>query len=83
MKVRDLLKLLIDGQYIEFGYRDESGHITSYDMPIYRWNEKIDETIKPFLDKEIEQVYSDVEIDWWDEFNYDYLVFVLKGETNE
>lgn len=80
MKVRDLLKVLIDGQYIEFSYTDDGGYITAYDMPIYRWNEEIDETIKPFLDKEIEQVYSDVEIDWWDEVDYDYMVVVLKEE---
>lgn len=81
MKVKDLLKILIDGQYIEFAYRDDSGYNTSYDIPLYRWGEKYDVQIKQFLDREIEQIYSDFELDdWVGGSDYDYMVVVLKEE---
>lgn len=79
MKVRDLLKLLIDGQYIEFNYRDDRGYITAYDMELYRWDKDSNIENYPFLDREIEQVYSDCVEEYYD-LTYDYLAVVFKGE---
>lgn len=39
MKVRDLLKIVFDNQYIEFNYIDEDGDFTAYDRPIYVYKE--------------------------------------------
>lgn len=89
MKLKDLLNVLIDGQYIELNYRDKEGYITAYDIPLYRHSDDIplyrhsegdiNITIYPFLDREIEEVYSNVETFAY-EVEYDYLSVVLKRE---
>ena len=81
MKVKDLLKLLIDGQYVEFNYIDEEGYITGYDVPMYRHNESegYSPTIYTFLDRAIVEIYSNVEINGY-EVELDYLAVVLKRE---
>lgn len=80
MKLKDLLNVLIDGQYVELNYRDKEGYITAYDIPLYRHGERdINITIYPFLDREIEEVYSNVETFAY-EVEYDYLSVLLKRE---
>lgn len=80
MKVKDLLNVLIDGQYVELNYRDKEGYITAYDIPLYRHGESdTNITIYPFLDREIEEVYSNVETFAY-EVEYDYLSVLLKRE---
>ena len=72
MKVKDLLNVLIDGQYVELNYRDKDGYIKPYEIPLYIHGKRdINITIYPFLDREIEEVYS---------VEYDYLSVVLKRE---
>lgn len=81
MKVKDLLTLLPDGQYVEFNYIDDDGYITGYSIPMYKHVDKhlTDINVHPFLDSEIEEIHSNIEMDGYDA-GVDYLVVVLKRE---
>lgn len=84
MKVRDLLKIVFDNQYIEFNYIDEDGDFTAYDRPIYVYKERENIESKDYeysdlLDKEVITIYSETVIDFGDVL-YDYLVVVLKED---
>lgn len=84
MKVRDLLKIVFDNQYIEFNYIDEDGNLIAYDKPIYVYKERENIESKDYeysdlLDKEIITIYSETVIDFGD-IPYDYLGVVLKED---
>lgn len=81
MKVKELLSILKDGQYVEFNYIDDDGYITAYDIPMYIHyeSEGYSPTIYTFLDREIVEIFSNIEMDGYDA-GLDYLVVVLKRE---
>lgn len=79
MKLKDLLKIVSESQFIEFNYKDNEGYITGFDIPLYRHGESNVDTILELLDFEVEEMYSNVEC-YNHEVEYDYIVVVLNKE---
>lgn len=81
MRVRDILKTLLKGQYVEFLYESENKVFKPYrtSEDIYQHGYDSYRSITKYFNNEIISIYSDVEGSSYD-VDYDLIVVVMKEE---